>query len=58
VKSGELGQWDQAVSVLQSALNAFGKNNSEIKAVLKWATDGQKAATKGKKPKGKMPAWN
>ena len=54
----ELGQWDQAANILQAARSKLDWNNSEIKAALKWAKDGQKAAAKGKQPKGKMPAWN
>jgi len=55
---GALGQWDQAVSILQSARSKLDWNNSEIKGALKWAKDGQKAAAKGKQPKGKIPEWN
>jgi hypothetical protein len=55
---GELGQWDQAVKILQSARSRLDWNNRNIKAALKWAKNGQKAAAKGKPPKGKAPAWN
>lgn len=53
---GMLGQWDDAVPVLQALLKA-DKNNDATKAALKWAEDGQKAAKKGEAFNGKSPAW-
>ena len=47
ISYGMLGQWDQAISNLQSAL-AINKNSNDAKTAMKWAQDGLKAA---KKPK-------
>ena len=57
ISYGMLGQWDQAVSNLQSALK-IDKKYKDAKTALKWAKDGQKAATKGRDSKDKPPVWN
>jgi hypothetical protein len=57
ISYGRLGQWDQAVSNLQSAL-AIDKNYRDAETALKWAKDGLKAAKKGKQPKEPSPKWN
>lgn len=57
LSSGMLGQWDQAVSELQTAKN-LAKDDKAIDDDLKWAKSGQKAAAKAKQPAGKAPAWN
>jgi len=54
---GRLGQWDQAISNLQSALK-INKNYGDAESALKWAKDGLKAAKKGKQPKEPSPKWN
>ena len=57
ISYGRLGQWDQAVSNLQSAL-AIDKNYRDAETALKWAKDGLQAAKKGKQPKEPSPKWN
>jgi hypothetical protein len=57
ISYGRLGQWDQAIANLQSALS-IDKNSNNAKAALKWAKDGLKAAKKGKLPKEPNPIWN
>ncbi len=57
VSAGMLGQWDQAVANLQTAVK-IDKNYNGGKAALKWAQEGQKAAKKGAGPKEKAPVWN
>jgi hypothetical protein len=57
ISYGRLGQWDQAISNLQSAL-AIDKNYTDAETALKWAKDGLKAAKKGKQPKEPSPKWN
>jgi tetratricopeptide (TPR) repeat protein len=57
ISYGRLGQWDQAIVNLQSAL-AIDKNFGEAETALKWAKDGLKAAKKGKLPKEPNPIWN
>jgi tetratricopeptide (TPR) repeat protein len=57
ISYGQLGQWDQAVSNLQSALE-IDKNYGDAETALKWAKDGLKAAKKGKQPKEPSPKWN
>jgi hypothetical protein len=57
ISYGRLGQWDQAISNLQSAL-AIDKNYRDAETALKWAKDGLKAAKKGKQPKEPSPKWN
>ena len=57
ISYGRLGQWDQAISNLQSAL-AIDKNYEDAETALKWAKDGLKAAKKGKQPKEPSPKWN
>jgi tetratricopeptide (TPR) repeat protein len=57
LSSGMLGQWNQAVSYIQTALN-MDKSNPALKTDLKWAKNGQKIAAKGKQPNGKTPVWN
>jgi hypothetical protein len=54
---GRLGQWDQAISNLQSALS-IDKNYRDAETALKWAKDGLKAAKKEKQPKEPGPKWN
>jgi tetratricopeptide (TPR) repeat protein len=57
ISYGSLGQWDQAVSNLESALK-IDKNYGDAESALKWAKDGLKAAKKGKQPKEPSPKWN
>ena len=57
ISYGRLGQWDLAITNLQSA-QAIDKGDGEVKTALKWAEDGQKAAKKGKQPKEPNPKWN
>ena len=57
ISYGQLGQWDQAIANLQSAL-ASDKDFAAAETALKWAKDGQKAAKKGKLPKEPNPTWN
>jgi hypothetical protein len=56
ISYGRLGQWDQAITNLQSAL-AIDKKFTDAQSALKWAKDGQKAAKKGKLPKEPTPKW-
>jgi tetratricopeptide (TPR) repeat protein len=56
ISYGRLGQWDQAIANLQTALS-IDKNAYEVQTALKWAKDGQKAAKKGKQPKEPSPRW-
>ncbi len=57
ISYGRLGQWDQAIANLQSAL-AIDKNFGQAETAMKWAKDGLKAAKKGKLPKEPNPTWN
>jgi hypothetical protein len=57
ISYGRLGQWDQAIANLQTALS-IDKNAYEVQTALKWAKDGLKAAKKGKQPKEPSPTWN
>jgi hypothetical protein len=57
ISYGSLGQWDQAISNLESALK-IDKNYGDAKTALQWAKDGQKAAKKGKQAKEPSPKWN
>jgi tetratricopeptide (TPR) repeat protein len=57
ISYGRLGQWDQAIASLQSAL-VIDKNFGEAVTALRWAKDGLKAAKKGKLPKEANPKWN
>ena len=57
ISFGRLGQWDQAIANLQSAL-AIDKNYNDAKTAMKWAKDGLKAAKKRKSPKEQNPKWN
>jgi tetratricopeptide (TPR) repeat protein len=57
ISYGRLGQWDQAIANLQSALKVYEYNGDAVTA-MKWAKDGQKAAKKGKLPKEPTPTWN
>jgi tetratricopeptide (TPR) repeat protein len=56
VSAGMLGQWDQAIANLQTAVK-IDKNYNNGNAALKWAQAGQKAAKKGESPKDKAPVW-
>jgi tetratricopeptide (TPR) repeat protein len=56
VSYGMLGQWDQAVTNLQTAVK-IDKYYNNPKAALKWALQGQKAARTGGSPKDKPPVW-
>ena len=56
ISYGRLGQWDQAVSNLQTALS-IDKNSNDAKIALKWANDGLKASKRGKLPKEPSPTW-
>ena len=57
ISYGRLGQWDQAIVNLQSAL-VINKNFHDAETALKWAQDGRKAAKKRKSPKEQSPKWN
>jgi tetratricopeptide (TPR) repeat protein len=57
ISYGMLGQWDQAISNLQSALE-IDKNYRDAETAMKWAKDGLKGAKKGKQPKEPSPKWN
>jgi hypothetical protein len=54
ISYGSLGQWDQAISNLDSALK-IDKNYDAAKIALKWVKDNQKSAKQGKATK---PLWN
>lgn len=54
---GRMGQWDQAVSNLQTALKIV-KGFDAAKSSLKWAKAGQKSAKSGSQPKAPPPVWN
>jgi tetratricopeptide (TPR) repeat protein len=56
ISYGRLGQWDQAVSNLQSALK-IDKDYRDAETALKWAKDNQKATKHGKTAKDKPPLW-
>ena len=56
ISYGRLGEWDHAITSLQSAL-AINKSFADAKTALKWAKDGLKAAKKGKLPKEPNPRW-
>ena len=56
ISYGRLGQWDEAITSLQSAL-AINKSLADAETALKWAKDGLKAAKKGKLPKEPNPTW-
>jgi tetratricopeptide (TPR) repeat protein len=57
ISYGSLGQWDQAISNLESALK-IDKDDRDAESASKWAKDGLKAAKKGKQPKEPSPKWN
>jgi hypothetical protein len=57
ISYGRLGQWDQAIVNLQSALKVDQYYGDAVTA-MKWAKDGQKAAKKGKLPQEPSPTWN
>jgi hypothetical protein len=65
ISYGMLGEWDQAISSLNSALKVgkqYGDGETEAKwddavAALKWAKDSQKAAKSGKAVKDRQPVW-
>lgn len=57
ISHGRLGQWDDAISNLQSALK-IDKDYRDAENALKWAKEGSKAAKKGKQPKEPTPKWN
>jgi tetratricopeptide (TPR) repeat protein len=54
---GRLGQWDQALANLGSA-RKIDKDSTLVKAALKWAKKGRKAAAKGRQAKEKPPVWD
>ncbi len=56
ISNGMLGQWDQAISNLESALK-IDKGYGDAKDSLQWAKDGQKAAKHGKTSTDKSPMW-
>lgn len=57
ISYGRLGQWDQAITNLQSAL-AIKRYFHDAEIALKWARDGLKAAKERKLPKEQSPKWN
>ena len=57
ISYGRLGQWDQAISNLHSALK-IDKDYRDAETALKWAKDGLKAAKNGKETKEPSPKWN
>jgi tetratricopeptide (TPR) repeat protein len=56
ISYGRLGQWDQAISNLESAIK-IDKGHSDAKDSLQWAKDSQKAAKHDKTAKDKPPLW-
>jgi hypothetical protein len=56
ISYGSLGQWDQAISNLESALK-IDKGYGDAKDSLQWAKGNQKAAKHGKIAKDKPPLW-
>jgi tetratricopeptide (TPR) repeat protein len=56
ISYGMVGQWDQAISNLESALK-IDKGFGDAKDSLQWAKDSQKAAKHGKTAKDKSPIW-
>jgi tetratricopeptide (TPR) repeat protein len=56
ISYGSLGQWDQAISNLESALR-IDKGYGDAKDSLQWAKDNQKAPKHGKAAKDKPPLW-
>jgi hypothetical protein len=56
ISNGMLGQWDQAIYNLESALK-IDKGYGDAKDSLQWAKDGQKAAKHDKTAKDKSPLW-
>ncbi|MEO8736920.1 MAG: DUF1566 domain-containing protein [Edaphobacter sp.] len=56
ISNGMLGQWDQAISNLESALK-IDKGDGDAKDSLQWAKDNQKAAKHDKTAKDKLPLW-
>jgi tetratricopeptide (TPR) repeat protein len=56
ISYGMLGQWDQAISNLESALK-IDKGDGDAKDSLQWAKDNQKAAKHDKTAKDKPPIW-
>jgi hypothetical protein len=56
ISYGMLGQWDQAISKLESALK-IDKGYGDAKDSLQWAKDSQKAVKHGKTAKDKSPLW-
>jgi len=57
ISYGQLGQWDQAIASLQTALT-IDKTSYPAMTALQWAKDGLKAAKKRKQPKEAAPQWN
>jgi tetratricopeptide (TPR) repeat protein len=57
ISYGMLGQWDLAVTNLETALK-IDKKYGGAKNSLKWAKEGQQAAKKNKAPKAQSPQWN
>ncbi|MGA8938367.1 MAG: DUF1566 domain-containing protein [Acidobacteriaceae bacterium] len=56
ISNGMLGDWDQAISNLESALK-IDKGYRDAKESLQWAKDNQKAAKHDKTAKDKSPIW-
>jgi hypothetical protein len=56
ISYGSLGQWDQAISNLESALK-IDKGYGDAKDSLQWAKDNQNAAKHGKTAKDNPPLW-
>jgi tetratricopeptide (TPR) repeat protein len=57
ISYGRLGQWDLAITNLETALK-IDKDYGDAKDALKWAKEGQKAAKTGGRIKEQNPQWN
>ena len=57
ISYGRLGQWDLAITNLETALK-IDKDFDDAKDSLKWAKEGQKAAKSGGILKAQSPQWN
>ena len=57
ISYGRLGQWELAISILQSA-HKLNKEDGNVNSALKWADESQKAVKSGKAIKSPVPLWN